>query len=79
MTDDGSLWTVLADATSGYGSCRFRFLRPKPPAADTVSIDLTCAPLPPCAFADHFICPFPPSGNTLPFPVPAGARNLLTV
>ncbi|MFI0223875.1 hypothetical protein ACH4OG_16310 [Streptomyces lydicus] len=28
---DGSLWAVLADATSGTDSYRFRFLRPPPP------------------------------------------------
>lgn len=32
--------------------------------------------LPPCAFADHFIHPFPPPGNTLPFAVAAGERRL---
>jgi uncharacterized protein (DUF1684 family) len=79
VQDDGSLWAVFADATSGDGSYPFRFLRPKAPAADgAVSVDLNRAQLPPCAFADHFICPFPPPGNTLPFPVPAGERNLLT-
>ena len=80
VESDGSLWAVFADATGGDGSCTFRFLRPKAPAADgAVSVDLNRAQLPPCAFADHFICPFPPPGNTLPFPVPAGERNLLTV
>jgi uncharacterized protein (DUF1684 family) len=49
------------------------------PAADgAVSVDLNGARLPPCAFAGPFLCPFPPPGNTLPFPVPAGERNLLT-
>lgn len=75
---DGSLWAVFADATSGKSSYRFRFLRPAAPAADgTVTVDLNRALLPPCAFADHFICPFPPPGNTLPFAVEAGERNRL--
>ncbi|MET9110972.1 DUF1684 domain-containing protein [Streptomyces zhihengii] len=74
---DGSLWAVFADATSGDGSYRFRFLRPGAPADDlTVDVDLNRALLPPCAFADHFICPFPPPGNTLPVAVAAGERNL---
>lgn len=74
---DGSLWAVLADATSGTDSYRFRFLRPPAPAADgTVTVDLNRTLLPPCAFADHFICPFPPPGNTLPFALRAGERNL---
>ncbi|SHM04759.1 DUF1684 domain-containing protein [Streptomyces yunnanensis] len=75
---DGSLWAVLADATSGTDSYRFRFLRPPAPAADgTVPVDLNRTQLPPCAFADHFICPFPPPGNTLPFALRAGERNAL--
>ncbi|MGW2632883.1 DUF1684 domain-containing protein [Streptomyces chattanoogensis] len=73
---DGSLWAVLADAGSGTDSYRFRFLRPPAPAADgTVSVDLNRTQLPPCAFADHFLCPFPPPGNTLPFALRAGERN----
>ncbi|MFD7426689.1 DUF1684 domain-containing protein [Streptomyces sp. NPDC059818] len=73
---DGSLWAVFADATSGNSSYRFRFLRPPAPAADgTVAVDLNRALLPPCAFADHFICPFPPPGNTLPVAVGAGERS----
>ncbi|MFE4825274.1 DUF1684 domain-containing protein [Streptomyces sp. NPDC056672] len=74
---DGSLWAVFADTTSGKDSFRFRFLRPAAPAADgTVTVDFNRALLPPCAFADHFICPFPPPGNTLPIAVPAGERTL---
>ncbi len=73
---DGSLWAVLADTTSGTDSYRFRFLRTPAPAADgTVPVDLNRTLLPPCAFADHFICPFPPPGNTLPFALRAGERN----
>lgn len=75
--DDGALWIVFADGTSGRSSYRFRFLRPGVPAANgTLTLDFNRAFLPPCAFADHFICPFPPPGNTLPLDVPAGERNL---
>ncbi|MFH8368120.1 DUF1684 domain-containing protein [Streptomyces sp. NPDC018031] len=75
--DDGALWIVLADGTSGGSSYRFRFLRPGVPGPDgALTLDFNRALLPPCAFADHFICPFPPPGNTLPFDVPAGERNL---
>ncbi|MCX5197614.1 DUF1684 domain-containing protein [Streptomyces sp. NBC_00249] len=74
---DGSLWAVFGDATGGRTSYRFRFLRPGTPAADgSVTVDLNRALLPPCAFADHFICPFPPPGNTLAFEVAAGERRL---
>lgn len=73
---DGSLWAVFADATSGNSSYRFRFLRPAAPDAHGfVTVDFNRALLPPCAFADHFICPFPPLGNTLTIPVTAGERN----
>ncbi|AZK93374.1 MULTISPECIES: DUF1684 domain-containing protein [Streptomyces] len=88
VEDDGSLWAVFSDPTGtatgadpdgGNSSYRFRFLRPRPPAADgTVTVDFNRALLPPCAFADHFICPFPPPGNTLPVPVTAGERRATT-
>jgi uncharacterized protein (DUF1684 family) len=74
---DGSLWAVFADATSGDGSYRFRFLRPAIPDADgRTTVDFNRALLPPCAFADHFVCPLPPPGNTLTVPVAAGERHL---
>ncbi|MFJ2115915.1 DUF1684 domain-containing protein, partial [Streptomyces sp. NPDC087850] len=76
---DGSLWAVFADTTSGDSSFRFRFLRPGAPDTDgNVTVDLNRALLPPCAFADHFICPFPPPGNTLPIAVPVGERTVIT-
>ncbi|MFG2879983.1 DUF1684 domain-containing protein [Streptomyces sp. NPDC048337] len=82
---DGSLWVVFGDATGGRSSYRFRFLKPGVPAwgsprtesgGGSITVDLNRALLPPCAFADHFICPFPPPGNTLPFEVAAGERRL---
>jgi uncharacterized protein len=79
VEDDGRLWAVLADATSGRSSFRFRFLHTAPPAADgSVTVDLNRTTLPPCAFADAFICPFPPPGNTLPFALEAGERAVLS-
>lgn len=75
----GGLWAVLADATSGRQTFRFRFLYTRPPAADgTLTVDFNRVQLPPCAFADGFVCPFPPPGNTLPFPLEAGERAVLT-
>ncbi|MGW5652526.1 DUF1684 domain-containing protein [Streptomyces humi] len=74
---DGRLWAVFADSTSGHSSFRFRFLYSAAPAADgSTTVDLNRAQLPPCAFADHFICPFPPPGNTLDVAVEAGERRL---
>ncbi|GCB50620.1 hypothetical protein SNL152K_7965 [Streptomyces sp. NL15-2K] len=75
---DGSLWAVFGDTTSGDSSYRFRFLRPAAPDAEgRTTVDFNRALLPPCAFADHFVCPFPPPGNTLDDAVEAGERNLL--
>jgi uncharacterized protein (DUF1684 family) len=77
VEEDGSLWAVFADTTSGTSSHRFRFLRTAPPAPDgKVLADFNRALLPPCAFAAHFLCPFPPPGNTLPVDVTAGERSV---
>lgn len=89
---DGALWAVLADRTSGHTSYRFRFLYTSPPEPDrdraadavagagtvpgAVTVDLNRMQLPPCAFTEHFLCPLPPPGNTLPFAVTAGERHL---
>lgn len=79
IEDDGRLWAVIADGTSGKSTFRFRFLYVSAPAADgSATVDLNRAQLPPCAFADAFICPFPPPGNTLPYPLEAGERAVLT-
>ncbi|MFF2216061.1 DUF1684 domain-containing protein [Streptomyces antibioticus] len=74
---DGSLWAVFADAGSGVSSHRFRFLYPEAPDAEGwTTVDFNRAVLPPCAFSDAFICPFPPPGNTLPVEIGAGERTL---
>lgn len=78
--EDGALSAVFADAGSGRdGAFRFRFVSLAAPSAGdgATVLDLNRAYLPPCAFADHFICPFPPPGNTLPFVVPAGEKRVL--
>jgi len=73
---NGSLWAVFGDGTSGHGSYRFRFLRPAAPDAQgRTTVDFNRALLPPCAFADHFICPFPPPGNGLSVAIASGERN----
>ncbi len=74
---EGPLWAVFADATSGDTSFRFRFLYPEAPDAEgRTTVDFNRAQLPPCAFADHFLCPLPPPGNTLDAAVEAGERAL---
>lgn len=76
----GRLSGVIADATSGRETYRFRFVTlPAPDAAGNTVLDLNRAFLPPCAFADHFICPFPPPGNRLDLAVEAGERQVVTL
>jgi hypothetical protein len=41
-------------------------------AEDGLTVGFNHSLLPPCAFADHFICAFPPPGNTVSAGVPAG-------
>jgi hypothetical protein len=75
---DGSLWAVFADATSGDGSYRFRFLYPGAPDEEgRTTVDFNRAVLPPCAFADAFICLFSPLGSTLAVAIGVGERNLV--
>ncbi|GGV67380.1 MULTISPECIES: DUF1684 domain-containing protein [Streptomyces] len=74
---DGRLWAVFADATGGKSSFRFRFLYADAPDEEgRTTADFNRAVLPPCAFAEHFLCPFPPPGNTLDLAIPAGERTL---
>ncbi|MBB1253511.1 DUF1684 domain-containing protein [Streptomyces alkaliterrae] len=77
VVGSGALWAVFADGTSGESSYRFRFLRTGAPGPDgSVRVDFNRATLPPSAFADGFLCPFPPPGNTLDTPVPVGERDV---
>ncbi|MFI2762979.1 DUF1684 domain-containing protein [Streptomyces echinatus] len=74
---NGALWAVFADATSGDTSFRFRFLFAQAPDAEgRTTVDFNRAQLPPCAFADHFLCPLPAPGNTLDVAIEAGERHL---
>ncbi|PYC87345.1 hypothetical protein C7C46_05085 [Streptomyces tateyamensis] len=79
VSSSGSgLSAVIADATSGQDTYRFRFVSmPAPNAEGRTVLDLNRAYLPPCAFADHFVCPFPPPGNRLPVAVRAGEKQVL--
>jgi uncharacterized protein (DUF1684 family) len=74
--DDGSLWIVFRDATSGvttYPSSRQ--LLTAPPARDgTVHLDFNRTYNMPCAYTDFATCPLPPAANTLPFAVEAGEQ-----
>jgi uncharacterized protein len=73
----GELQAVLSDATSGDTTYRFRFLDLDAPGDDGhVQADLNRLRLPPCAFSDHFVCPFPPPGNRLDVALPAGEKRV---
>jgi uncharacterized protein (DUF1684 family) len=74
--DDGSLWILFRDATSGvttYPANRQVVLAP--PAPDgAVTIDFNRAINMPCAYTDFVTCPLPPPANTLPIAVEAGEQ-----
>jgi len=74
--DDGSLWIVFRDGTSGvttYPAGR-QLLTAPPTGHGTVDIDFTRAINLPCAYTDFATCPVPPAANSLPFAVEAGER-----
>jgi uncharacterized protein (DUF1684 family) len=74
--EDGSLWILFRDATSGVTTyAALRQLVVEPPAADgRVEIDFNRAYNMPCAYTDFATCPLPPAANTLPFAVEAGEQ-----
>lgn len=64
---------VFRDATAGretYGACRFLF--GEDIDGDRITLDFNRAHNPPCAYSAFAICPLPPPGNVLPFPIRAG-------
>jgi uncharacterized protein (DUF1684 family) len=72
--DDGSLWLIFADGTSGAETyAGGRFLATDPVAADgSVVADFNRAYNPPCVFSPYATCPMPPPQNRLPIRVEAG-------
>ena len=74
--DDGSLWILFRDATSGVTTYpALRQLEAAPPSPDgSVEIDFNRAYNMPCAYTEFATCPLPPPANTLPFPVEAGEQ-----
>lgn len=73
--DDGRLWILFRDATSGvttYGAMRQLLL--DAPADGRVTIDFNRAYNMPCAYTDFATCPVPPAQNTRPFAVEAGEQ-----
>ena len=76
LEDDGTLFFIFADQTSGketYGAARFIYSQP---AADgKVVIDFNKAFNPPCALSPHVVCPTAPSGNRMALRVTAGEKR----
>ncbi len=74
--EDGSLWILFRDATSGITTYPAnRQLSTAPPSPDgRVHLDFNRAMNMPCAYTDFATCPLPPAANTLPFAVEAGEQ-----
>lgn len=74
--DDGSLFLIIADRTSGketYGAGRF--LDVPAPENGVVPVDFNLAYNPPCAFNEYSTCPLPPPENRLDLAVTAGEKK----
>ncbi|WP_042417990.1 DUF1684 domain-containing protein [Streptacidiphilus anmyonensis] len=77
-TPEGALNVSLADLTRRAETCGFRVVEiPEPDPSGATVVDFNRAQLPPSAFAEHYLCPLPPEGNTLPWSVRAGERRVL--
>ena len=74
--EDGGLFLILADRTSGHGSYGAgRYLDAPAPAPDgRVVLDFNRAYNPPCAFTNHATCPLPPPANRLDLAITAGEK-----
>lgn len=73
--EDGSLFTLFLDQTSGKESyAAGRYLVINPPKEKMVEIDFNRAYNPPCAFTDFATCPLPPAQNRLGAAIRAGER-----
>jgi hypothetical protein len=76
LGEDGSLFLIFADATSGretYGAGRYLYTD-EPGEDGRVVVDFNRAYNPPCAFTPYATCPLPPPQNRLPITVDAGEK-----
>lgn len=76
MLDEGKLFFVLRDQTSGkttYGASRFLYA--EQPKNGRVVLDFNKAENPPCAFTAYATCPLPPPHNRLALAITAGEKN----
>ncbi|HVF62544.1 MAG TPA: DUF1684 domain-containing protein [Casimicrobiaceae bacterium] len=75
LDDEGNLFVIFRDATSGQGSYPpGRFLSIRKPQDGVWTVDFNKAYNPPCAFSAYTTCPLPPPQNWMTLPVPAGER-----
>jgi len=73
--DDGELWFIFKDATSGkstYGAGRYLIARLADD--DSVDLDFNKTYNPPCVFTKYATCPLPPNENVLPIAIEAGEK-----
>ena len=76
MLDDGELFFVIRDETSGkttYGASRFLYAAQA--KNGTVILDFNKAENPPCAFTAYATCPLPPPQNRLALAISAGEKK----
>lgn len=76
MLDEGQLFFVLRDQTSGkttYGASRFLYAAQ--PVNGRVILDFNKAENPPCAFTAYATCPLPPPQNRLGLAITAGEKK----
>lgn len=76
MLDEGQLFFVLRDRTSGkttYGASRFLYAAQ--PQNGMVWLDFNEAENPPCAFTAYATCPLPPPQNRLALAITAGEKK----
>lgn len=76
VTEDGGLFFIFKDATSGkttYGAGRF--LDTPMPQSGELTLDFNRAYNPPCAFTAFATCPLPPRQNVLAIAIEAGEKS----
>jgi uncharacterized protein (DUF1684 family) len=73
---DNDVMVLFRDATSGKESYPLgRYVDVKPLPGGKYLLDFNTAYNPACAFSDHYNCPIPPKGNTLPVAIRAGEMD----
>jgi len=76
LEDDGTLFFIFRDASSGHQTYPAgRFLYAEAAKDGKVVLDFNRAQNPPCAFTAFATCPLPPKGNALAVAVRAGEKN----